>query len=83
MIATDDFPRIYRGKSRSHRVVGVPEPALLTAQRSNQKLGEGFIVGLICGTSPVEVKVKMQEAANVAGESRNEAAKSRRNRAKA
>jgi hypothetical protein len=30
MIATDDFPRIYRGKSRGHRVVGVPEPALLT-----------------------------------------------------
>ncbi|MGC2532207.1 MAG: hypothetical protein WA424_04615, partial [Candidatus Sulfotelmatobacter sp.] len=27
MIATDDFPRIYWGKSRGHRVVGVPEPA--------------------------------------------------------
>src|SRR5512135_3933544 len=31
VIATNDFPRIYRGKSRSHRVVGVPERALLTA----------------------------------------------------
>ena len=27
MIASDDFPRIYWGKSRGHRVVGVPEPA--------------------------------------------------------
>jgi hypothetical protein len=27
MIATDDFPRIYWGKSRGHRVVGVPERA--------------------------------------------------------
>src|SRR5580693_8841493 len=27
MIATDDFPRVYWGKSRGHRVVGVPEPA--------------------------------------------------------
>jgi hypothetical protein len=41
VIATDDFPRIYRGKSRSHRVVGVPERALLTARL---KWG---IVGLI------------------------------------
>jgi hypothetical protein len=27
VIATDDVPRIYWGKSRGHRVVGVPEPA--------------------------------------------------------
>src|ERR1700733_9972752 len=27
VIATDDFPRIYWGKSRGHRVVGVPERA--------------------------------------------------------
>jgi predicted hydrolase (HD superfamily) len=27
VIATDDFPRVYWGKSRGHRVVGVPEPA--------------------------------------------------------
>jgi len=30
VIASNDFPRIYRGKSRGHRVVGVPERALLT-----------------------------------------------------
>jgi hypothetical protein len=27
VIASNDFPRIYRGKSRGHRVVGVPERA--------------------------------------------------------
>src|ERR1700680_3676917 len=34
VIASYDFPRIYRGKSRGHRVVGVPEratPRSLTA----------------------------------------------------
>jgi hypothetical protein len=44
-------------------------------------MGERFrLQGLICGTSPVEVKVKMHKAANLAGENRNYAAKSRRNR---
>ena len=42
MIATDDFPRIYWGKSRSHRVVGVPEPALLTTNDGTKQLGERF-----------------------------------------
>jgi len=41
VIATDDFPGIYWGKSRGHRVVGVPEPALLTEQ-PNLKKGRGF-----------------------------------------
>src|SRR5580704_43963 len=42
MIATDDFPRIYWGKSRSHRVVGVPEPALLATRSGHSKWGRGF-----------------------------------------
>src|SRR5208282_6516223 len=37
VIATDDLPRVYRGKSRSHRVVGVPERALLTDHRKGTK----------------------------------------------
>src|SRR5271157_6271703 len=37
----------------------------------------------ICGTGPVEVKVKMQEAIVFAGENRNDAAKSRRKQGKA
>ncbi len=37
----------------------------------------------ICGTRPVEVKVKMQEAARVAGEKRNQRAKAAENRVKA
>src|SRR5260370_37748882 len=40
VIATDDFPGIYWGKSRSHRVVGVPE--LATPYFWNLKLGERF-----------------------------------------
>jgi hypothetical protein len=32
----------------------------------------------ICGTRPVDVKVKMYEAINLAGENRKQAAKSRR-----
>src|SRR5579863_4049329 len=31
VIASNDFPRIYRGKSRGHRVVGGPERAFLTS----------------------------------------------------
>src|SRR5258708_36164421 len=40
MIATDDFPRIYWGKVRGHRVVGVPERA--TPYFWNLILGERF-----------------------------------------
>jgi predicted hydrolase (HD superfamily) len=43
-------------------------------------MGEGS--DPICGTRPVDVKGKMHKAANLAGENRNEAAKSRRSRAK-
>jgi predicted hydrolase (HD superfamily) len=82
MIATDDFPRIYRGKSRSHRVVGVPEPATPYYSRRYYVRGVTSAAETICGTSPVDVKVKMHRAANFAGENRNEAAKSRRDRAK-
>ena len=34
----------------------------------------------ICGTRPVDVKVKMNQAANFTGKNRDEAAKSRRRR---
>src|SRR6202050_5034737 len=43
-------------------------------------MGEGS--DPICGTRPVDVKGKMYKAANLAGENRNQAAKSRRSRAK-
>jgi len=35
VIASNDFPRIYRGKSRGHRVVGGPERAFLTNTGTN------------------------------------------------
>jgi hypothetical protein len=41
VIAADDFPRIYWGKSRSHRVVGVPEPATPYIYTSTQLLCNG------------------------------------------
>jgi hypothetical protein len=73
MIATDDFPRIYWGKSRSHRVVGVPEPA--TPYKEPELIGGRFqLQGLICGTRPVEVKIKIHKAVNHGGENRNQAA---------
>jgi hypothetical protein len=59
MIATDDFPRIYWGKSRGHRVVGVPEPALLTTAAEPDNWGEVFAAVTICGTRAVDVKIKM------------------------
>ena len=74
VIATDDFPGIYWGKSRGHRVVGVPEPALLEPEN----WGKVPTAETICGRCPVEVKIKMHEAAHVAGENRNYSAKSRR-----
>ncbi|HMD47906.1 MAG TPA: hypothetical protein VKG79_02360, partial [Bryobacteraceae bacterium] len=74
------FPRIYWGKSRSHRVVGVPEPAT-PYYKEPENWGKVPTAGLICGTQPVEVKVKMHKADNLAGESRSLTAKSRRNRA--
>jgi hypothetical protein len=75
MIATDDFPRIYWGKSRSHRVVGVPEPATPYYSQRNQIGGEIPAAEPICGTRPVDVKVKMDEAVNNSGENRNDAVK--------
>ena len=44
MIATDDFPRIYWGKVRGHRVVGVPERATPFTEQPKLKLGERFRV---------------------------------------
>jgi hypothetical protein len=62
-IATNDLPRVYRGKSRGHRVVGVPERALLTTS-SRVKPGEEILLcASICGTQAVDVKGKMQESA--------------------
>ncbi len=67
VIATDDFPGIYWGKIRGHRVVGVPEPATPW----NLKIGgEVPTAESICGTRPVEVKVKMHRAVRLAGENR-------------
>ena len=42
VIATDDFPGIYRGKIRGHRVVGVPEPATPDCKQRNLKIGGRF-----------------------------------------
>src|ERR1700722_8648971 len=62
MIATDDFPGIYWGKSRSHRVVGVPELATPYSQFRNRKLGgEIPTARSIWGIRPVEVKVKIEQ----------------------
>src|SRR5258708_26324439 len=59
VIATDNFPRIYWGKVRSHRVVGEPELATPYSQCRNRKLGgEIPTPRSICGICPVEVKVK-------------------------
>src|SRR5882672_6576886 len=87
MITADDFPRIYWGKSRGHRVVGVPEPAtplLLTVEPDIG--GEVPAAGTICGTRPVDVKVKMHKAANLCGEIEakavSKAVKSRRGQGK-
>jgi len=41
VIATDDLPRVYRGKSRSHRVVGVARAGYSKLIR-NRHLGERF-----------------------------------------
>jgi hypothetical protein len=72
MIATDDFPRIYWGKSRGHRVVGVPEPATPENYATEPEIWERFRAqGLICGTRPVDVKVKMYEAVNLRGENQS------------
>ena len=76
VIATDDVPRIYWGKSRGHRVVGVPEPATPYFWNLNFG-GEVPTAESICGTRPVEVKVKMHKAVKLAGENRKETAKSR------
>src|SRR3984885_11274548 len=76
VIATDDFPRIYWGKSRGHRVVGVPEPATPYFWNLNFG-GEVPTAESICGTRPVEVKVKMHKAVKLAAENRKETAKSR------
>jgi hypothetical protein len=59
VIASNDFPRIYRGKSRGHRVVGGPERAFLTNTGTN--FGGRFQVQCpICGHRPVDVKGKMR-----------------------
>src|SRR3981081_2189659 len=55
VIATNDFPRIYRGKSRSHRVVGETE---------QDNPGTNFGVDVqtarsIFGNLPVDVKIKI------------------------
>src|ERR1700677_3979397 len=76
VIATDDIPRIYWGKSRGHRVVGVPEPATPYFWNLNFG-GADRTAESICGTRPVEVKVKMHKAVKLAGENRNQTAKSR------
>src|SRR3979411_108719 len=55
VIATNDFPRIYRGKSRSHRVVGVPEQATPGTNFG----GEVPTARSICGNHPVDVKIKI------------------------
>ena len=69
MIATDDFPRIYWGKSRGHRVVGVPEPATPYHLRAESYVGGVTSAAVsICGTLPVDVKVKMHTAVKVCGE---------------
>jgi hypothetical protein len=66
MIATDDFPGIYWGKSRGHRVVGVPERATPFTEQPKLKLGgEISGAGTICGTSPVDVKIKISTAVNI------------------
>jgi hypothetical protein len=76
-ITTDDLPRVYRGKSRSHRVVGVPERALLTTG-SRVKPGEEILLcASICGTPPVEVKEKVQKRMMFREETRCRAAKGR------
>ena len=64
MIATNDFPGIYWGKSRSHRVVGVPERALLTALQELYR-GRGSTARSICGIKPVEVKAKMHQKCGI------------------
>jgi predicted hydrolase (HD superfamily) len=54
---------------------------LLNFCKGNLNLGgEVPTAGLICGTRPVDVKVKIHEAVNLAGEKRNQAAEFRRNR---
>jgi len=69
MIATDDFPRIYWGKSRGHRVVGVQSGySLLTIELTTGE--EVPTAETICGMKPVEVKVKMHKAVYFAGKSR-------------
>jgi hypothetical protein len=71
VIATDDFPRIYWGKSRGHRVVGVPERATpLLLPRNLTVGGEVPTAGTICGTRPVDVKVKMHRAERLAPENK-------------
>ncbi len=79
VIATDDFPGIYWGKSRGHRVVGVPEPA---TPWNLKNWGKVPTAETICGTRPVEVKVKMHRTASVAGKNRKHAAKSRNGQGK-
>ena len=62
VIATDDLPRVYRGKSRSHRVVGVPERALLTTGSRVIPGEEILLCASICGTRAVDVKEKVQKS---------------------
>src|SRR5437660_1665936 len=60
VITANDFPLIYRGKSRGHRVVGVPERA--TPYMEPIYMGERFRLQLpICGHKPVDVKVKIRK----------------------
>ena len=76
-IATDDLPRVYRGKSRGHRVVGVPERALLTTN-SRVKPGEEILLcASICGRWAVEVKGKMRNEEMMGGAGGGDAAESR------
>ena len=62
--------------------MGVPEQATPNSLTAGTKWGRVPTAWSICGICPVEVKVKMQEPVNFAGESQSNTAGNRRKQAK-